>query len=39
MRRSMSLLFLLLPAALPAQRAMQPNDWHRVTTVNQPAVS
>jgi dipeptidyl aminopeptidase/acylaminoacyl peptidase len=39
MRRSMRLLFLLLPVALPAQRAMQPNDWHRVTNLSQPAMS
>lgn len=30
---------LLAPAALAAQRAMQPNDWHRLTTVSQPAMS
>ena len=32
---------LLLPAALAAQapRAMQPNDWYRLTTVSQPAMS
>ncbi len=40
MRRSLSFLALLvLPAALPAQRAMQPNDWHRVTTLSAPAMS
>lgn len=27
------------PLALGAQRAFQPNDWHRVTTVSQPAMS
>ena len=30
---------LLAPVALPAQHAMRPNDWHRVTTLSQPAVS
>ncbi len=39
MRRPLLLALLLLPAALPAQRAMQPNDWHRVTTLSQPAMS
>ena len=40
MRRSLSFFALLmLPAALPAQRAMQPNDWHRVTTLSAPAMS
>ncbi|MBK7908350.1 MAG: S9 family peptidase [Gemmatimonadetes bacterium] len=40
MRRSLSFLALLmLPAALPAQRAMLPNDWHRVTTLSAPAMS
>ncbi len=29
----------LAPLALDAQRAMQPNDWHRLTTVSQPAMS
>ena len=40
MRRSITAAFLMvLPAALTAQRAMQPNDWHRVTTLSQPAMS
>ena len=39
MRRPLLALLLLAPAALPAQRAMQPNDWHRVTTLSQPAMS
>ncbi|HRQ78669.1 MAG TPA: S9 family peptidase [Gemmatimonadaceae bacterium] len=30
---------VLLPLGLQAQRAMQPNDWHRLTTVSQPAMS
>jgi dipeptidyl aminopeptidase/acylaminoacyl peptidase len=29
----------LLAPPLLAQRAMQPNDWHRVTTLSQPAMS
>ena len=40
MRRT---LLLLVAAATPAQaqapRAMQPNDWHRLTTLSQPAMS
>ncbi len=40
MRRSvLTFLLVLAPHALPAQRAMQPNDWHRVTTLSQPAMS
>ncbi len=30
---------LALPVTLPAQRAMRPNDWHRVTTLSAPAMS
>jgi len=37
--RIASLSLLLAPLALDAQRAMQPNDWHRLTTVSQPAMS
>lgn len=37
--RALPALAALAPALLPAQRAMQPNDWHRVTTVSQPAMS
>ncbi len=40
--RHFRMLFLavaLAPGAADAQRAMQPNDWHRVTTVSQPAMS
>lgn len=33
------LSLVLLPLSLSAQRAMQPNDWHRLTTVSQPAMS
>lgn len=29
----------MAPLALGAQRAFQPNDWHRLTTVSQPAMS
>jgi len=45
MRRStnpLALLSLLAFSAvtpLAAQRAMQPNDWHRLTTLSQPAIS
>lgn len=38
-RRILSLVLVLAPVALSAQRAMQPNDWHRVTTLSQPAMS
>lgn len=38
-RRILWTLLVLAPVALPAQRAMQPNDWHRVTTLSQPAMS
>ncbi|MCE9602363.1 MAG: S9 family peptidase [Gemmatimonadetes bacterium] len=38
-RRVLSLVLILAPVALSAQRAMQPNDWHRVTTLSQPAMS
>ncbi|MBX3173130.1 MAG: S9 family peptidase [Gemmatimonadaceae bacterium] len=37
--RALIALLFVAPALLPAQRAMQPNDWHRVTTVSQPAMS
>ncbi|MEX2181864.1 MAG: S9 family peptidase [Gemmatimonadaceae bacterium] len=30
---------LVTPTVLGAQRAMQPNDWHRLTTVSQPAIA
>ena len=39
MRHATLFAILCLPAALPAQRAMQPNDWHRLTTLSQPAMS
>jgi dipeptidyl aminopeptidase/acylaminoacyl peptidase len=41
MSRPLHLLAIaLLPASLAAQsRAMQPNDWHKLTTVSQPAMS
>lgn len=39
MRHATLFALLCLPAALPAQRAMQPNDWHRLTTLSQPAMS
>jgi dipeptidyl aminopeptidase/acylaminoacyl peptidase len=40
MRRPvLSLVLILAPLALPAQRAMQPNDWYRVTSLAQPAMS
>jgi dipeptidyl aminopeptidase/acylaminoacyl peptidase len=40
MRRPvLSLVLILAPIALPAQRAMQPNDWYRVTSLAQPAMS
>ena len=39
MNRRLLALFLLAPAALRAQRAMQPNDWHRLTTLSSPAMS
>ena len=40
MRPTRWLAIALLPAALAAQpRAMQPNDWHKLTTVSQPAMS
>ena len=41
MRHSLRLaiLCLLVPATASAQRAMQPNDWHRVTQLSQPAMS
>ncbi len=32
-------LLLVVPSVLDAQRAMQPNDWHRLTTLSQPAMS
>lgn len=32
-------LLLVAPSVLHAQRAMQPNDWHRLTTLSQPAMS
>lgn len=35
----LTLALTLSPLALDAQRAMQPNDWHRLTTVSQPAMS
>ena len=35
----LSLLIVSVASALPAQRAMQPNDWHRLTTLSQPAMS
>jgi dipeptidyl aminopeptidase/acylaminoacyl peptidase len=35
----LSLLLVSVATALPAQRAMQPNDWHRLTTLSQPAMS
>lgn len=42
MRRPL-LVLLALPLATPAvaqtPRAMQPNDWHRLTTLSQPAMS
>ena len=38
-RRVLLLALFLAPLALPAQRAMQPNDWHRLTTLSQPAIS
>ena len=39
-RRIPLLALALLPASLAAQsRAMQPNDWHKLTTVAQPAMS
>lgn len=37
--RPILLALLIVPGALAAQRAMQPNDWHRLTTVSQPAMS
>ena len=37
-RRALAALVLFAPL-LSAQRAMQPNDWHRLTTVSQPAMS
>ena len=36
---SLTLALALSPLALEAQRAMQPNDWHRLTTISQPAMS
>lgn len=39
MRRALLIALLATPLSLPAQRAMQPNDWHRVTTLSQPALS
>ncbi len=40
MRPALPLAALLLaPLSLAAQRAMQPNDWHRLTTLSQPAMS
>ncbi len=40
MRLTIRLTALLsLPLPLAAQRAMQPNDWHRLTTLSQPAMS
>jgi len=41
MRRSLLTLLVLAPAVAVAQapRAMKPNDWHRLTTVSQPAMS
>ena len=40
MRPTRWLALALLPAGLAAQpRAMQPNDWHKLTTVSQPAMS
>ena len=40
-RLSLTLSALLAPALLSSQtpRAMQPNDWYRLTTVSQPAMS
>ena len=38
-RRVLALVLILAPVALSAQRAMQPNDWHRLTTLSQPAMS
>ena len=38
-RRVLSLALIVAPLALPAQRAMQPNGWHRLTTLSQPAMS
>ena len=38
-RRILVAALVLVPQALVAQRAMQPNDWHRLTTVSQPAMS
>jgi dipeptidyl aminopeptidase/acylaminoacyl peptidase len=32
-------LLILAPAALSAQRAMQPSDWYRLTTLSQAAMS
>jgi dipeptidyl aminopeptidase/acylaminoacyl peptidase len=37
--RMLVLAALVAPVTLAAQRAMQPNDWHRLTTVSQPAMS
>ncbi|MBX3132644.1 MAG: S9 family peptidase [Gemmatimonadaceae bacterium] len=37
--RNSLLALLIVPGALAAQRAMQPNDWHRLTNVSQPAMS
>jgi dipeptidyl aminopeptidase/acylaminoacyl peptidase len=41
MRRTLFVLLLLPFASAMAQgpRAMQPNDWHRLTTLSQPAMS
>ncbi len=38
-RRMFTLVLMLAPAALSAQRAMKPSDWHRLTTLSQPALS
>ena len=38
-RYALSLLCISVATALPAQRAMQPNDWHRLSTLSQPAMS
>jgi dipeptidyl aminopeptidase/acylaminoacyl peptidase len=38
-RRILFAAMVVVPQVLVAQRAMQPNDWHRLTTVSQPALS
>jgi len=37
--RLLGAVLWVAPVALGAQRAFQPNDWHRLTTVSQPAMS